>query len=143
MILQLKEEEEYPGGKKKRKPEVDCLYFGMTPDLPCFHLLDPFEHWFHTHRHTDTHAHTHTPLGPASCVLETQHWPILSDSGLAAPWRPGVQALLLDATHLPRLPAYLDTSHSQTHTSAAPLSKGGDSTVPDWRKTLDITGLTP
>ena len=81
--------------------------------------------------------------GPASCVLEAQHRPILSDSGPAAPWSPGVQALLLDATHLPMLPTHLDTSHNQTYTSTASVSKGGDSTVPDWWKTLDITGLTP
>ena len=140
MILQLKEEE-YPGEKKKGSTEVDCLYVGMTADLPSFHLLDLFAHWFHTHTHTNTH--THTPLGPASCVLEAQHRPILSDSGPAAPWSPGVQALLLDATHLPMLPTHLDTSHNQTHTSTASVSKGGDSTVPDWWKTLDITGLTP
>ena len=111
----------------------------MTADLPSFHLLDLFEHWFHTH----THTHTHTSLGPASCVLETQHWSIVSDSGLAAAWSPGVQALLLDATHLRTLPTHLDTSHNQTHTSTASVSKGGDSTVPDWWKTLDTTWLTP
>ena len=61
MILQLKEEE-YPGEKKKGSTEVDCLYVGMTADLPSFHLLDLFAHWFHTHTHK--HTHTHTP-GPS------------------------------------------------------------------------------